>query len=82
MGEQDPKELLDKLIAQLKGRHDGLLKRLDKEHPEVFTEQRHVHKGTSERAYWHHGYMMALSDVLRALGAHDQEAPEGALPPN
>lgn len=29
-----------------------------------FTEQRHLDPGTVECAYWHHGYLMALRDVL------------------
>lgn len=81
MADQDPQELLKKLIAQSKERRDRLLEWLDKEHPEVFTEQRHLHKGTSERVYWHHGYMMALSDVLRAIGAPDEQGEEPWDPP-
>ena len=33
-----------------------------------FTEQRHLDAGTRERAYWHHGYLMALRDVIARLG--------------
>jgi hypothetical protein len=31
------------------------------------TEQKHCEEGTVERAYWHHGYMMALRDALDLL---------------
>jgi hypothetical protein len=32
-----------------------------------FTEQRHCDAGTVERAYWHHGYLMALRDAIKHL---------------
>jgi hypothetical protein len=35
----------------------------------LLNEQRHCEEGTPERAYWHHGYLMALRDVLRILDA-------------
>jgi hypothetical protein len=31
------------------------------------TEQRHLVRGSAEREYWHWGYLVALSDILRAL---------------
>lgn len=31
------------------------------------TEQKHCEEGTVERAYWHHGYMMALRDILKQM---------------
>ena len=30
-------------------------------------KQLHTTEGTSERIYWHYGYMVALRDVLRLL---------------
>ena len=36
-------------------------------YPEVFEEQKHTDEGTQERVYWHYGYIVALSDVLRWL---------------
>ncbi|HEX3882293.1 MAG TPA: hypothetical protein VHW66_06515 [Stellaceae bacterium] len=30
-------------------------------------EQKHLDEGTIERAYWHHGYLMALRDLQCAL---------------
>jgi predicted phage gp36 major capsid-like protein len=33
----------------------------------VSREQNHLHEGTDERAYWHHGYASALRDTLRVL---------------
>jgi hypothetical protein len=40
---------------------------LMKNHPEVFREQKHLGKETSERAYYMFGYMMALKDVIEVL---------------
>ena len=37
-------------------------------HPECGSDQRHLDEGTPERAYWHHGYMMACRDILKLLG--------------
>lgn len=28
-------------------------------------EQRHLETGSSEQAYWHHGYQAALDDMLK-----------------
>ena len=33
----------------------------------VSQEQTHLREGTTERAYWHHGYASALRDTLRVL---------------
>lgn len=30
-------------------------------------EQKHLEEGTSERIYWHYGYLSALGDVLKQL---------------
>ncbi len=70
----DPQSPLDAVVSRAQARRAGILGWLNREHPEVFEEQLHIRSGTSERAYWHHGYMMALADVLRALGASDDDA--------
>ncbi len=39
--------------------------------PDCATTQAHTNEGTSERAYWHYGYLMALRDItawMRARG--------------
>lgn len=38
---------------------------LQKNHPEVFEEQKHLEAGSVEKAYWHYGYLVALKDVMR-----------------
>ena len=48
-------------------RLDGQRKWLHENCPECFTEQKHLDEGSSERAYWHHGYQAALADVLNWL---------------
>jgi len=37
--------------------------------PECRVEQKHLDEGTAERAYWHHGYLSALQDVLRFISS-------------
>lgn len=41
-----------------------------------FSEQRHLDAGTVERAYWHHGYLMALRDALAYLEERSKWAVE------
>jgi len=50
---------------KLRARADGLQDWLNQECPECFSEQRHLHEGTLERAYWHYGYLCAVRDILR-----------------
>lgn len=33
-------------------------------------EQAHLDEGSSERAYWHYGYLQALRDVQALLNGH------------
>lgn len=44
-------------------RIDGLTHWLSANCPRCEHEQTHLESGTSERAYWHYGYLMALRDV-------------------
>ncbi len=39
--------------------------------PECRLEQKHLDEGTAERAYWHHGYLSALQDVLRFISSSE-----------
>lgn len=56
-------------IAALVRRRDGQRKWLSDNHPAIFVEQKHCQEGMVERAYWHYGYMVALTDVLKFIGA-------------
>lgn len=42
---------------------------LEKHHPYVIKEQRHIVEGTPERVYWHYGYLVALRDVQDLMDA-------------
>ena len=53
------------IIDAVRSRYEGQREWLKENHPETFEEQKHCDGGTPERAYWHHGYMMALGDILR-----------------
>ena len=37
--------------------------------PQVVAEQKHLDENTTERAYWHYGYMVALRDIEKILNA-------------
>lgn len=52
-------------------RRDDLLEWIKSQHPEVTKEQKHLNANTSERTYWHYGYLMALDDILRLLSPAD-----------
>ncbi|GLQ53768.1 hypothetical protein GCM10010862_10270 [Devosia nitrariae] len=51
----------------MEGREAELSRWLRDNAPECFEEQKHLDAGSSERAYWHHGYLMAIRDVLALL---------------
>lgn len=51
--------------ARLRERAHALEGWLRDEAPYTGFDQKHTQEHTPERAYWHHGYMMALRDVLR-----------------
>lgn len=44
----------------------------DKNAPHCKREQAHAVEGTEARAYWHHGYLVALRDVKRLLADKKQ----------
>lgn len=51
-------------IKLLLHRRDSIREWLDDEAPYTAADQRHLDANTIERAYWHHGYQSALSDIL------------------
>lgn len=59
-------------IACIQRRRDGIREWLDEEAPLAAVEQKHLDADSPERAYWHHGYQAALSDVLDMLTTADQ----------
>jgi hypothetical protein len=56
-------------MAVLLTRRDSIREWLDEAAPYAAFDQRHLDADTPERAYWHHGYQAALSDVLDLLTA-------------
>lgn len=59
------------MVKAFSERMIGIRKQLLTEAPHIFNEQKHCELGTSERYYWHHGYMMALQDIIRQLGPQE-----------
>jgi len=55
------------LEALLEKRIAPLSKWLAQHAPYCATEQAHLDEGKRERAYWHHGYVVALTDVRDVL---------------
>jgi hypothetical protein len=56
----------------LRRRRDSIRDWLDEEAPYTAIDQRHLDSDSSERAYWHHGYQAALTDVLNLLTSADR----------
>jgi hypothetical protein len=65
--------LLDK-IALMERRRDGIRAWLDEESPYTAADQKHLELATPERAYWHHGYQAALSDIIDLLKPAGQKS--------
>lgn len=62
-------------MTGIQKRADGLRDLLQREHPEIFTEQKHTDADSSpEKWYWHHGYMMGIYDALGSLDSLTGEA--------
>ena len=60
---------LEKLTHRARGQREWL----EKNHPNVFIEQKHTQFGTQEKAYWHYGYQAALWDVLLRMVEQERE---------
>jgi hypothetical protein len=68
MGEQWA-EIIDRMTERLDHIKRGL-----KEEGVSTSEQKHLDKGTVERAYWHAGYAAALADLLHILQNNKRNA--------
>ena len=63
-------------MALLLSRRDNFRHWLEAEAPYAAFDQKHLDADTPERAYWHHGYQAALTDVLNLLkGGHKSGSP-------
>jgi len=60
-------ELSSEKLTLLAERRDGIREWLAQQGEDTEFEQKHLDDGSSERAYWHHGYQAALDDLLRLL---------------
>ena len=67
-------------IDLLRGRRDGICAWLDEQAPYTAGDQKHLDANTPERAYWHHGYQAALSDVIDLLTRAEQTAGNADTP--
>ena len=56
-------------IRSIQNRVRAIREWLRENAPECATEQKHLETDSRERAYWHHGYLMALQDILRLLSS-------------
>lgn len=57
----------DKNLAILAERRDNIREWLAGQAEHTNRDQKHLDSGTSEQAYWHHGYQAALDDMLKLL---------------
>ena len=67
-------------IALLRQRRDGIRQWLAEEAPYAAADQRHLDASTPERAYWHHGYQAALSDIMALLTLEAGKTGSGDIP--
>jgi len=57
----------EKDLSILVERRDRIREWLAQQADHTNVEQKHLDAGTSEQAYWHHGYQAALDDMLKLL---------------
>jgi hypothetical protein len=55
------------VAKRLKERTNALNKWLQANGGTAMREQRHLENNSTERLYWHHGYLAALLDVISLL---------------
>lgn len=66
--------------ALLRQRRDNIREWLDEEAPYAEVDQRHLDAHTPERAYWHHGYQAALTDILAMLALEGEKNGTSGIP--
>jgi hypothetical protein len=64
-------------MALLLSRRDNIQQWLEAEAPYAAFDQKHLDADSPERAYWHHGYQAALTDVLHLLRRADKSGSPG-----
>ncbi|WP_083567430.1 hypothetical protein [Hyphomicrobium sp. CS1GBMeth3] len=67
-------------VGLLRQRRDNIREWLDEEAPYTEVDQRHLDAHTPERAYWHHGYQAALTDVMAMLALEGEKTDTSGIP--
>lgn len=67
-------------VSMLRQRRDNIREWLDEEAPYTDVDQRHLDAHTPERAYWHHGYQAALSDIMAMLALEGERNGTSDIP--
>lgn len=70
----------DSYVATLRQRRDNIREWLEEEAPYTEVDQRHLDAHTPERAYWHHGYQAALTDLMAMLAVEDERTGISGIP--
>lgn len=67
-------------VTMLRQRRDNIREWLEEEAPYTDVDQRHLDAHTPERAYWHHGYQAALSDIMAMLALEGERNGTSDIP--
>jgi uncharacterized protein YhfF len=67
-------------VTTLRQRRDNIREWLEEEAPYTDVDQRHLDAHTPERAYWHHGYQAALSDIMAMLALEGEKTGTSDIP--
>ena len=67
-------------VTMLRQRRDNIREWLDEEAPYADVDQRHLDAHTPERAYWHHGYQAALTDIMAMLVPEAEKTDTSDIP--
>ncbi|MGE3229054.1 MAG: hypothetical protein AB7J30_06415 [Hyphomicrobium sp.] len=66
--------------SMLRQRRDNIREWLEEEAPYTEVDQRHLDAHTPERAYWHHGYQAALTDILAMFALEGEKTDTSGIP--
>lgn len=68
--------MINSSVMRLLAKRQGEIREwLENESPYTMFDQKHLESGTPEQAYWHFGYVSAISDVMQLLS--ETSASEG-----
>lgn len=66
----------DKIANSLEERRAKLSGWISENAPYVAADQNHQNANTPEQAYWHYGYLSAVTDMLRLMDREINEQPD------